>query len=69
MMKFEVDAMDVNPNSLIPLLIKKIEEQEILLKSYKEQVLSMEQAVRNTFQMQEHRLDILEKAIRMGVKI
>ena len=56
-------------NIIVKALIKKIEEQERLLESYREQVLSMEQAIRNTFKAHDTRITNLEKRDVMGVRI
>lgn len=66
-MLFEVDVKDINPDSLISLLIKRIEELEKLQESYKEQVLKMEKAVRETLQRHSRYISNLEK--QMGVSV
>ena len=66
-MLFEVDVKDINPDSLISLLIKRIEELEKLQESYKEQVLKMEKAVRETLQRHNRYISDLQK--QMGVSV
>ncbi len=66
-MLFEVDVKDINPDSLISLLIKRIEELEKLQESYKEQVLKMEKAVREALQRHSRYISDLQK--QMGVSV